>query len=209
MKIVIFGASGRTGKHVVEQALANGHQVIAFVRTPSKLGIQHERLSLIQGDVTDPAAVEKAVAGVDAVVSVLGPSDNSPDMKVSKGTANILAAMNKHGVRRLVASAGAGIPDTNDTPKLLNKLINQLIKLTSRNVYEDMNRTVATIRNSPVEWTLVRVPMLTDKPKTGQTKAAWVGKGMGMQITRADMADFMLKQLTDKSYIRQAPAVSN
>jgi putative NADH-flavin reductase len=209
MKLAIFGASGRTGQHVVEQALAAGHEVVAFARTPSKLGIQHERLSTVQGDVADPAAVEKAVAGVDAVVSVLGPNDNSPEMKVSKGTVHILAAMKKHGVHRLVASAGAGILDANDSPTFLNKFIGWLVKTTSRNVYKDMRQTVNLIRNSDRQWTLVRVPMLTDKPKTGRTKASWVGKGMGMQLTRADMADFMLRQVADATYVRQAPAVSN
>ncbi len=209
MKIAIFGASGRTGRHVVEQALAAGHEVVAFVRTPAKLGIEHERLTAVQGDVADAAAVEQAVAGADAVISVLGPSDNSPDQKVSKGTRNILDAMKKHGVIRFVASAGAGIPDPNDSPGFMNKLINLLIKTTSRNVYEDMRQTAQIIRQSDRGWTIVRVPRLTDGSRTGQVKASWVGKGMGMQITRADMADFMLDQITDETYLRQAPAISN
>lgn len=209
MRLTLFGASGRTGRHVVEQALAAGHDVIAFVRNPAKLNIQHERLSTVQGDITDSAAVERAIAGSDAVISVLGPSDNSPDMKVSKGTGYILEAMKRQGVRRFIASAGAGIPDPNDSPKLINNLINWLIKTTSPNVYEDMHRTVALVRQSDREWTVVRVPMLTDKPPTGRVKASWVGQGMGMQITRADLADFMLKQIADKSYLRQAPAISN
>lgn len=209
MKIAVFGASGRTGRYVVEQALAAGNEVVAFVRTPAKLGIEHERLSTVQGDVTDAAAVEKAVAGADAVISVLGPSDNSPYLKVSKGTRNILEAMKKHGVSRFVASTGAGIPDPNDSPKVNNKLIDWLIKTTSRNVYDDMRQTVQIIRQSDQKWTIVRVPRLTDSPKTGQVRADWVGKDVGMQITRPDMANFMLKQVTDETYLRQAPAISN
>lgn len=209
MKLTIFGATGRTGQHLVEQALARGHEVTAFTRSPQKLAAYRDRVQIVEGDVQESAAVERAVAGADAVISVLGPTQNIPDYQVTRGTGHILDAMKKHVVRRLVISAGAGVGDPQDAPKLFNKLINVLLKLVSRHVYEDMKRTVHTVRSSDVNWTVVRVPMLTDEPAKGHVKAGYVGKGMGSRITRADLASFMLDQVESDAYLHQAPAISN
>ena len=209
MKVVVFGATGKTGRHVVEQALAAGHTVVAFARDPSKLNTTHKRLSVVQRDVQNPAQVEQAVAGADAVVSVLGPTHNRPAYEVSKGMANILNAMKNRRVRRLVIAAGAGVGDPNDEPKLINKAISVLLKLVSRNVLEDMKRTVELVRASDRDWVIVRVPRLTDAPRTGKVKAGYVGKGMGLTLSRADMADFMLQQLKGDTYLQKAPAISN
>jgi putative NADH-flavin reductase len=209
MKITIFGATGKTGALVVEQALAAGHTVHALARTPSKLAIANERLTIIQGDIGNAAQVAQAVQGADAVISVLGPTSNAPDFQVSHGTANILAAMQAQGVRRLIVSAGAGVRDPHDTPKLFDKAIVALLQVVSKNVYADMQRVVETVRASDRDWTIVRVPMLTDGAKTGTVRVGYVGKGIGTRITRADLAAFMLEQLQDNTYLRQAPAISN
>lgn len=209
MKLTIFGATGRAGQHLVEQALARGHQVTAFARSPQKLAAYRDRIQIVEGVVQDPAAVERAVAGADAVISVLGPTQNTPDYQVTRGTGHVLDAMKKHGVRRLILSAGAAVGDPQDEPGLFNKLINALLKLVSRHVYEDMRRVVHTVRSSDVDWTVVRVPMLTDGSAKGDVKAGYVGKGMGPRITRADMASFMLDQLESDAYLHRAPAISN
>lgn len=209
MKLAIFGATGRTGQHLVRQALERGHEVVAFARSPQKLEPDGDRLTVVQGDVQDAAKVAEAVAGADAVVSVLGPTENKPAFAVTKGTQNILDAMRQHGVQRLVLSAGAGVGDPNDAPKLINRVINALLKLVSRWVYEDMKRVVDTVRQSDVDWTVVRVPMLTDDPAGGTVTAAYVGRGMGMRLSREDMASFMLDQVTDDTYLHQAPAISS
>ena len=208
-KVTIFGATGRTGQHLVAQAISRGYDVTAFARSPEKLAEYQEQIEIIQGDVQDKQAVSEAVAGADAVISVLGPTENTPDYQVQRGTQHILAAMQHHGVHRLVISAGAGVGDPKDEPKLFNKGINLLLKLVSRHVYEDMKRTVDTVRASDVDWTVVRVPMLTDDPAKGNVKVAYVGKGMGPRITRADMAHFMLDQVEDERYLHEAPAISN
>ena len=117
--------------------------------------------------------------------------------------------MDAHGVKRLIISAGAGVEDPNDAPKLMNKVIGFMVRTFSSNVYEDMVRTVDVVRSSDLDWTIVRVPMLTDDPAKGDVTVAYVGKGMGARITRADMAAFMLEQLEDGSYLHQAPAISN
>jgi nucleoside-diphosphate-sugar epimerase len=209
MHITIFGATGRTGQHLVEQALARGHTVIAFSRSPDKLKVNSKDIQVVQGDVQNSNKVEEAVAGAEAVLSVLGPTENKPTYAVSKGTQNILSAMQKHGVDRLILSAGAGVGDPKDEPKFFNRAMNFLLKRVSRWVYEDMVNTVEAVRDSEVKWTIVRVPMLTDNKPTGKVVASYVGKGMGPRITRADMASFILEQLESDAFIHQAPAISN
>jgi len=209
MKITVFGSTGRTGQQVVQQALEAGHKVVAFARTPSKLALQNPHLTIVAGDIKDVAAVNKAIAGSDAVISVLGPTSNQVEYAVSNGTQHIIAAMQAHGVKRLIVSAGAGVGDPNDAPKLFDRLIVSALKIASKNVYADMVKTVGIVKASDRDWTIARVPMLTDGEKTGQLKVGFVGKGTRSRITRADMAGFMLKQLKDDTYLRQAPVVSN
>jgi len=209
VKITIFGGTGKTGQHLIQQALDAGYQVGVLARTPSKLGLQHERLTIIQGDVQDAAKVSEAVKGVDAIISVLGPSPNNPELGVSKGTENIITGMQKNGVRRLVVSAGAGIGDANDKPTVIDTVIKTIIRLFSSKAYADMNRVSQVVRACNMDWTIVRVPMLTDDPKTGQVRVGYLGKGVGIRLARADMADFMLRQVGDKTYLRQAPVISN
>jgi len=207
--VAIFGATGRTGQQLVQQALDSGYCVRALARDPGKLAMQDERLLVIKGSLSDKERVAQVIGGADAVLSVLGPTSNEPTFEISQGTAGIISAMKKHGVKRLIISAGAGVGDPGDSPKLFNKLINVALKATARNVYEDMLKTVELVRGSGLEWTVVRVPRLTDTPKTGQVRVGMVGKGTGANLSRADMAEFMLKQVNDFRHLRQAPVISN
>lgn len=209
MRIAVFGATGKTGASLVEQALAAGHEVVAFARTPSKLTASSERLTVVQGDIGNSDKVAQAIQGADAVISVLGPTSNAPDFQVSRGMANILAGMQAHGVRRLIVSTGAGVRDPNDSPKLFDRVIAALLQVVSKNVYADMQRVVDRVRASDRDWTIVRVPMLTDGAKKGTVRVGYVGKGVGARLTRADLADFMLAQMQIQTYLHQAPAVSN
>jgi putative NADH-flavin reductase len=209
MQITLFGASGRTGKLVLERALAKGYRVVAPVRTPAKLAITNPNLQVLQGDVRDAAVVDTAVRGSDAVISVLGPTSNAPDFAVSKGTANIIAAMKKYGVRRLILSTGAGVRMDGDQPKFMDNAIVSILKVVNKNVLQDMIETVDLVRKSDLEWTIVRVPMLTDDAPSGHVRTGAVGKDVGTRVGRTDMADFILEQLTDASNLRRAPAISN
>lgn len=209
MKITIFGATGRTGRPLVEQALAAGHEVTAFVRDPARLPIQHERLRTVQGDVTDPAQVSAAIAGADAVLSALGHTATSTTDVQTVATRHILAAMQQHGVQRLVSLTGAGVADAEDTPKLWNRAIGLVLRLSAPAVLADADEHAALIRRSDRDWVIVRAPMLTDGPHTGKYRVGVVGQGTGPRIARADVADFMLKQISDSRYLRRAPMISN
>ncbi|MBP6789068.1 MAG: SDR family oxidoreductase [Candidatus Promineofilum sp.] len=207
--LALFGATGRTGRHLLQQALERGYNVRVLARDPGKLAVQSERLVVVRGNLKDAACVEEVITGADAVLSVLGPTSNEPTFEISRGTADIMSTMKRQGVKRLIISAGAGVGDPGDTPKLFNKLINVALKATARNVYEDMLKTVDQVRGSGLEWTVVRVPRLTDGPKSGQVRVGMVGKGTGANLSRADMAEFMLKQVNDSRHLRQAPVISN
>jgi putative NADH-flavin reductase len=209
MLLTLFGATGKTGAHLLEQALAAGHHVTVLVRHPAKLTTHHERLTVMQGDAQDAAKVAEVVRGAEAVISVLGPTSNAPVMAVTHSTQNILAAMQQFGVRRLVLSAGAGVGDPRDKPQLFHQFINWLIKTLAPNVYADMVQVVALVRASAVDWTIVRAPMLTDAPAAGTRRVGYVGLGPGPRLTRADLAAFMLAQATSSEYLRQAPVLSN
>ena len=208
MRVAIFGASGRTGRPLVEQALAVGHEVRALVRDPSKLRVGHERLVVIRGDVLDAAKVEETVDGTDAVLSALGQTKASPKDVQTRGTENIVAAMEKHGVRRLVSLTGAGVRDPRDEPKLVDRVITFLLRRLQPDVLEDGVRHAGVIRLSGLEWVIVRGPRLTEGPKKGEYRVGMVGKNSGTQISRADLAEFMLGQLTADTHLRQMPVVS-
>ena len=206
--VAIFGASGRTGRQLVRQALDRGHRVKAFARTPAKVAVEHDRLEIVQGDVQESAAVERAVAGVDAVISALGPTANTPDRQVAQGTRHIVAAMHRHGVRRIVITGGAGVGDPHDRPTVVNRLIGVLLRLVARHVYEDMRDAVEVVRSSNLEWTAVRLPRLTDDPATGTVRSGYLGGDVGMRIGRPDAASFILDQLDADRYLRAAPVIS-
>lgn len=168
MRIAVFGSTGRTGQHIVGQALARGHQIKACARTPGKLNIRSPDLELVEGEIVDADRVSRAIAGADAVISALAASENKPSFAVGKGTEFIAQAVKHHGIERLVLPAGAGVGDPNDTPKPTYRFFNLLVRTFSRFVYEDLKRAAGIVRRSDLQWTIVRAPMLTDEePKGG------------------------------------------
>ncbi len=209
MRLTIFGATGRTGQQLIEQALLAGHTITILVRDPAKVRIDHPGIKVLIGDINNAEQVEQAITGAEAVISVLGPTRNKPTFEVAAGTEVILSAMKRLGVRRLILSTGAGIADPQDAPGLVDHLIKFLLKNISRYIYEDMEQVVSKVRATDLDWTIVRVPMLSDSPHSGRIRVGYVGKGVGMRIGRADLADFMLWQLSDNSQVHAAPAISN
>ncbi len=210
MKITIFGATGETGRQLVQQALAAGHEVVAYIRNPSKLNINHEHLKVIQGELADEPLIESAVSGADAVISALGPRGGSKNKPITQGMQNIIAAMRKQGVRRLIITSTLSAKDPNDPLNFKAKALVNLVKFTMHGAYEDIVGAAETVRNSDLDWTIVRLTMLNNNPKSGKVKAGYVGNGeVGTWISRADVADFMLKQVEHTEYLRQTPAISN
>lgn len=210
IKITVFGATGGAGKQLVEQALAARYEVVAYARNPSKLSISHEHLTVVQGELSDQALIENAIRGTVAVLSTLGPRGGSKNKPITQGMQNIIAAMKKQGVRRLIITSTLSAKDSNDKPTLRTKAMVNLVKTTMHGAYEDIVSAAETVRNSDLDWTIVRLTMLNNYAKSGKVKAGYVGDGkVGTWISRADIADFMLKQVENTKYLHQAPAISN
>jgi putative NADH-flavin reductase len=208
MKLVIFGATGTVGRQVVEQALEQGHTVTAFARNLAKLDIQHPQLGFAQGDVMDASAVEQVIRGQDAVVCVLGAGKQLKSTIRSEGTRQIIQAMEKVGMRRLICLSTLGTGDSWGNLDFYWKYV--MFGFILRQVFADHERQEALVRNSNLDWTIVRPGALTDGPLTGQYHHSFPSsdRNIALQVSRADVADFILKQLSDQSSLHQTPSLS-
>jgi putative NADH-flavin reductase len=202
MKIAIFGASGRTGIITVFQALEKGHSVNAFARRRESVTIQHKNLEIIQGDILDFEKVKTAIEGTSAVILALGVESRKYSTVLSDGTKNIIRAMKECGVNRLICMSSAGILG-DDGGFWFGKV---MVPLLLKQVFEDKKRQMQAIQESGLEWVILRPVGLTQAPKTNSYKVR-PGKPTSMTIPRADVADFMLKLLTDKQYDHTLPAL--
>lgn len=249
MKLLIFGATGGSGRALVEQALEQGHKVTAFARDPARVHITHKNLRVVKGDILTYDAVEAAINGQDAVLSALGVGVpvgviitlavvsqviarvaalsgllgwlvrlGVPVMalliltrktaSLSNGTKNIVQAMEKLGVKRFLCESSLGVGDSKGRLGVLYNLF--LIPLFLRGIFADKEIQERIIRDSTLDWTIVRPAALTN----GARKGVWrAGRDLGhwfftAKVSRADVAAFMLKQLTDTTYLRLTPGLS-
>ena len=249
MKVLVFGATGRTGRALVEQALEQGHAVTAFARDPAKVRGAHQNLTIARGNMLDYSSVEAAVQGQDAVLSALG--TRLPILAIvvfgfafqalarllaltgplglavriagpllalliltrrttalSQGTGNIVRAMEKAGVRRLICESSLGVADSKGRLGILYNLV--LVPLLLRGMFADKAAQEQLIQASTLDWVIIRPSSLTNGPRKGVYRA---GLDIGhwfrpTRISRADAADFMLKQLTDDTWLRKTPGVA-
>jgi len=203
MNIVVFGASGRTGRLVVEQALAKRHVVTAFVRSAAALTEQPPSLRVAVGDALDEAAVEAALAGQQAVVTTIGPNSNRPDNVGSDTTATIIKAMKRQGVARLICITSA---DDVDSGFLFERMVKPLFL---RHVFADKAAQELAIFKSGLDWTIVRPPILRDGPRTGAYRLAiGVTPQGGWRVSRADVAEFIVRELGRKDYVHQTVGIA-
>jgi putative NADH-flavin reductase len=206
VKVLIIGATGATGQILMREALAQGHEVTALVRDPSAVTPEDHRLRVLQGNVLDVSSVEAAVAGQDAVLSALGTRSSRPTTLFSESTHNIISAMNKYGVRRLVCITGIGAGDSKGHVGFLYDRV--MLPFVVKNVYEDKTRQEEAIKQSDLDWVIVRPARLTDEPAKGEYGVSLGGSYTATKISRADVAAFMLAQLTDDTYVRKMPVIS-
>jgi putative NADH-flavin reductase len=207
MRLTIFGATGKTGIELVKQALEQGHAVTAFVRDPARLAIDDERLTVMVGDIFDPASVAQAVKGQDAVICALGVGSDLKKTTVrTDGTVNIINGMKLNNVDRLIVVSAMGVGDSWDTLSLFNKFFFATLLKSSR---EDHEAQESAVRDSGVEWTIIRPSGLTDTARTGVYEVGENISAVSSKIARADVADLILKELEQNQFIGKAITITN
>jgi nucleoside-diphosphate-sugar epimerase len=212
LHVAVFGASGNIGRHVVDQLLAAGHSVTAYVRNPDKLSISHPNLTIVAGELDDAAGVARAVVGADAVISALGPSlrRGATGTPVTDGTRNIVEAMQAAGVRRFIGLATPSVADPRDQQTLKAKILPVMARLAFPNAMKELVGMTEAVTNSDLDWTIARITSPNHKPARGTIRSGFLGRDkVGSMMTRADIAAFLVGQLTDDTYLRAAPAISN
>ena len=207
MNILVLGATGGTGRQIVRAALSNGHTVTALVRSASRAGELGE-CRLVEGDASSQAAIAGALYGCDGVISALG-TGMSPFHKVtllSAATRALVDAMGRQAVRRLVCITGMGAGDSRGHGGFFYDRL--MLPMLLRNVYADKDRQEDIIRQSGLDWVIVRPVVLNDKPATGLIQAATDLAGIhGGTISRADVAGFVVAQLTSDLWLRKTPLI--
>lgn len=209
MRVAVFGATGRTGRRLLVLAQEKGLQVNALARHPEELGEFRGHVTVVEGSVTDPIAVEQTLARCGAVLSVLGPKRDSPADLLATASLNILAAMKKEGTRRVVVLTNTAVKDPSDRLPLAQNLIRFMLPVVNGNLVRDSIAAAQLIATSGLDWTLVRPAILTDGPRTGTYKAGALVRGMPLRVSRADVAEFMISCVVDGRFMRERPAIGS
>jgi putative NADH-flavin reductase len=206
----VIGASKGIGLETTRQALEAGHEVRALARSAQQMSLSHAKLVKVRGNALDRACVEAALGGVDVAIQALGVGLGEllrPVHLFSDATRVLLAAMQAAGVRRLLCVTGFGAGDSRSSIGCLQRIPFQVI---FGRAYDDKSEQERLIRESPLEWTIARPGVLTSGPRTGRYKVlAEPGQWRNGIISRADVADFLVRQILDSSYVRKAPVLVN
>jgi putative NADH-flavin reductase len=217
MRIAVFGATGRTGHPLVEQAVERGHEVIAFVRDATGLSStlrNDDGVDVLEGNAYTGETVDRAIAGdgvpVGAVVSVLGHTSDGPDDLLTEAGRRMLAAMNQHDVERFVTLVGAGVREEGESVSLGGWMMGALLKLLARSVLEDARGQVQRVKGSDTRWTVVRGPRLTEDAHTGEFRHGTdLSLGMRDTAARANVAEFIIDCLEDDLYVHEMPKITD
>jgi putative NADH-flavin reductase len=211
MKLTILGATGRTGEHLLRQALQAGHDVTAVVRDPAKLKIREPALTVAEIDVTDPEALCTVLSGQDAAISTLGARNNKGAGIATAATKAVLRALPGTACRRFIAVSAVPVdPSPNGDPLLMRAVVTPLLRSALRAIYDDLAQMEREITaDGDVDWTIVRPPRLLDKPGTGQYRTRLGGNvAKGRTLARADLAHALLTMLSGPATVRQIVGVA-
>jgi putative NADH-flavin reductase len=207
MNIFIAGANGGIGRQAVEQALQAGHRVTALVRNPANLQLMHPNLNIIQGDIMRPESFTAEMKGKQIVLSALGVSgglfSDKPTALYSQGNANLLKAMEQHGVKRIICISASALEISPVIPWYVRLVARYVIQKLLKHMYADLHRMEAIVKESSTDWTIIRPPQLTDKPLTGNYRTA-VNRFLKncLQVSRADVGHYMVNNLVNQEIYR-------
>lgn len=211
MRFTVLGATGGTGRELITQGLAAGHELTAVVRDPARLPVRDERLDIVRADVFDAAALEPAVKDADAVLSALGHRSRQDTWVCAPAARATVAAMRATDRRRLLVVSAA--PVSRDDPgdrRLYAMTVRPLLRRMLAKAYADMAEMEEQVRESGLDWTIMRPPRLTDKPATGRARTA-LNQNVpgGYMLSRADLAAELLHRVDDDRSVRTAVGIGN
>jgi putative NADH-flavin reductase len=213
MKVIIFGATGFSGQAILANSIKQGHEVTILVRDASKIPIKHQNLTIVEGNVLNPQTVASVLHHQEAVIQCLGvggKGDGKPTTFISDATKIIVDEMQNKKIKRLIAMSNVGAGNSIAfQPWFFTKIILPYFMKWLKVIIEDKNRMEPIIMNSALDWTIVRCPNIVDKPAKGRCNATLDGKGLKLSITLSDLSKFMVDQLKQTAFIKQAPSVSN
>jgi putative NADH-flavin reductase len=213
MTVIIFGATGFSGQAILANSIKQGHEVTILVRDASKIPIKHQNLTIVEGNVLNPQTVASVLHHQEAVIQCLGvggKGDGKPTTFISDATKIIVDEMQNKKIKRLIAMSNVGAGNSIAfQPWFFTKIILPYFMKWLKVIIEDKNRMEPIIMNSNLDWTIVRCPNIVDKPAKGRCNATLDGKGLKLSITLSDLSKFMVDQLKQTAFIKQAPSVSN
>jgi putative NADH-flavin reductase len=206
MRVLLLGATGRIGSLCLDAALEAGHDVVAVVRQPDRIA-SDDRVELIAGDVRDAGALARATEGVGAVIAAMGPRSNTPDEEAAleQGMRTIVATMGSAGVPRVVTLSGAGVTIPGDDKPVIDRFMSKLVARFARHVLGAKQREYEVLAASGLDWTALRPPLVTDGTATGYRLDLRLTPGA--RVRRADVAQALVDQLEDRTYLGMAPFV--
>lgn len=201
MRVIVFGATGKTGRHVCRELVERGHGVTAFARSPERLeGVAG--VEVVQGDVMDASAVEEAVAGHDGVIVVLGSAGLRDQRTLTEGTRNVVDGMSAQGVKRVVVLSAAGVGESWGQIPMMSRI---MFRTLLRNIYADHTAQEAVVRESGLDWTIVRAGVLNDEPGGAELRIG--NEGRIGSVSRRDVAYVLVGQLGDEGAVGRVVSV--
>lgn len=203
MRITVMGASGRIGRLVVEQALAAGHEITALVRSPERLGALAASMRVVTGTLDDADAVDQAIQGADVVISAIGPDSNTREQvdRLRSGMEHTIAAMQRHGVRRIVNLSGAGITAPGERKPVIDRMATWVVRRFATNVVAAKQAEYDLLASSGLDWVAVRPAIVTDGDLTASYVAGPDALRPGARVSRADVAHLMLREAERPSHV--------
>ncbi len=213
MNVLLYGATGFSGKMILQELLSKQHKVTAITRKESTFPISHENLTVVEGSVLDSSFVYNVLKGQDAVINCLGiggKGNAKPNTLVSDATRVLVEEMEHNSGKRLICMSNVGAGDSmNFQPWIFTKVILPYVLKWLKHIIDDKNIMEPIVMHSSLDWILFRFPNIVDKPPKQKITTTTTGEGLKMSITNRDLAVFMVEQLTDNTYLKQAICVSN
>lgn len=213
MNVLLLGATGFSGQAVLQELLKTNHQITVLTRDKKRLPPLPDSITILEGNVREATTLSKALEGQEAVLHCLGiggKGNGNPNNFLSQTTQLLVQLMQEQGVKRLIVMSNIGAGDSaHYHPWFFRKLILPYFLPWLQAIIEDKNRLEPLVQQSSLDWTLVRLPNIVDKPAKGYIHTTTTGQGLKLSITNQDTAQFLVQQLQHEQFIHQAPAISN